>query len=406
MPYLTEDQLRRALTLADLTDPAYGPHCMQHLVAGATGALRERWGCPVLVHRASRVVAVADNYDALGYPPDGPARESPLHALRRRAAPAAQPDLGGRARRRCASWRRRAPDDVLVCAPGLVYRRDAIDRLHVGEPHQLDLWRVTRAADGAARPRGDDRRGRRGAAARARAGARSRRATPTRSDGREVEVLAGGEWVELLECGLAHPRVLAAGGLGRRTRGWRMGIGLDRARRCCARASATSGCCARDDPRVARQMRDLERLPRGLGAAARAARHEHRRARAGLTDEDLGDRVRGALSAEQAEWVEEVAVAARDAGGRAAGRRPRAHRHRRGPGEPARARRPAPPDALAGQGRGQRAARPHLRRAARGQRTRVGGAHRGAGLERLLAPVGGDRVGVEVADLACSPRDA
>jgi phenylalanyl-tRNA synthetase alpha chain len=31
----------------------------------------------------------------------------------------------------------------------------------------------------------------------------------------------------------------------------------------------------------------------------------------GLTDEDLGDRVRGALSAEQAEWVEEVAVAAR-----------------------------------------------------------------------------------------------
>ena len=38
----------------------------------------------------------------------------------------------------------------------------------------------------------------------------------------------------------------------------------------------------------------------------------------GLTDEDLGDRVRGALSAEQAEWVEEVAVAARTPGGRAA----------------------------------------------------------------------------------------
>ena len=76
MPYLTEEQLARALTLADLTDPAYGPHCMQQLVAGATGALRERWGCPVLVHRAERVVAVADNYDALGYPPDGPARES------------------------------------------------------------------------------------------------------------------------------------------------------------------------------------------------------------------------------------------------------------------------------------------------------------------------------------------
>src|SRR5260370_254211 len=30
--------------------------------------------------------------------------------------------------------------------PGLVYRRDAIDRPHVGEPHQVDIWRATRAA--------------------------------------------------------------------------------------------------------------------------------------------------------------------------------------------------------------------------------------------------------------------
>jgi phenylalanyl-tRNA synthetase alpha chain len=66
VPYLTEQQLARALTLADLTDPAYGPHCMQQLVAGATGALRERWACPVLVQRAGRVVPVADNDDALG----------------------------------------------------------------------------------------------------------------------------------------------------------------------------------------------------------------------------------------------------------------------------------------------------------------------------------------------------
>jgi phenylalanyl-tRNA synthetase alpha chain len=29
--------------------------------------------------------------------------------------------------------------------PGLVWRRDAIDRLHVGEPHQLDLWARHRA---------------------------------------------------------------------------------------------------------------------------------------------------------------------------------------------------------------------------------------------------------------------
>ena len=41
-------------------------------------------------------------------------------------------------------------------------------------------------------------------------------------------MLAGGEWVELLECGLAHPHVLAAGGLAGHS-GLAMGIGLDRA---------------------------------------------------------------------------------------------------------------------------------------------------------------------------------
>src|SRR5512132_3014510 len=115
---------------------------MQALVTGATGALRERWGCPVLVHRAERVVPVCDNYDALGYPPDGPARDSrytryvDTGRLLRSQMSAAVPS----ALRTLAPS---APDDVLVCAPGLVYRRDAIDRLHVGEPHQLDLWRVT-----------------------------------------------------------------------------------------------------------------------------------------------------------------------------------------------------------------------------------------------------------------------
>src|SRR5688500_13190744 len=35
-------------------------------------------------------------------------------------------------------------DDVLLVCPGIVYRRDAIDRLHTGTPHQLDLWRISR----------------------------------------------------------------------------------------------------------------------------------------------------------------------------------------------------------------------------------------------------------------------
>ena len=190
MSYLTPVQLRRALTLADLTDPAYGPHCMQQLVAGATDALRLRWGCPVLVHRASRVVAVEDNYDALGYPPDGPARETrytryvDAGRLLRSQTSAAVPS----ALRQLAPT---APDDVLVCAPGLVYRRDAIDRLHVGEPHQLDLWRIS-----ARRMATADLDAMVAAVVEALLpGARWRTlpaSHPYTQDGREVEVLAGG----------------------------------------------------------------------------------------------------------------------------------------------------------------------------------------------------------------------
>jgi phenylalanyl-tRNA synthetase alpha chain len=306
MSYLTEAQLRRALTLADLTDPAYGPHCMQQLVADATAALRARWNCPVLVHRASRVVGVADNYDALSYPPDGPARESRytryldagrlLRSQTSAAIPSALRELAPS-----------APDDVLVCAPGLVYRRDVIDRLHVGEPHQLDLWRVSARRMG---PRDLDAM----IAAVVEAllpGMRWRAipaSHPYTQAGREVEVLAGGEWVELLECGLAHPHVLAAGGLGAHS-GLAMGIGMDRATML-RKGIGDIRLLRCDDPRVARQMADLSAY-REVSSQPPARRDMSIACTPGLRDEDLGDRVRGALSAEQAEWVEEVAVTAR-----------------------------------------------------------------------------------------------
>jgi phenylalanyl-tRNA synthetase alpha chain len=306
MSYLTQDQLRRALTLADLTDPAYGPHCMQQLVSAAGTALIARWGCPVLVHRASRVVAVADNYDALGYPPDGPARESrytryvDAGRLLRSQTSAAIPS----ALRELAPT---LPDDVLVCAPGLVYRRDAIDRLHVGEPHQLDLWRVT-----ARRMAARDLEEMIAAVVDALLPGAQWRAIPAShpytQDGREVEVLAGGEWVELLECGLAHPHVLAAGGLGGHG-GLAMGIGLDRAVML-RKGIADIRLLRSDDPRVAAQMRDLEAY-REVSAQPSARRDMSIACAPGLIDEDLGDRVRDALSDEQAEWVEEVAVASR-----------------------------------------------------------------------------------------------
>ena len=72
--HISERQLAEALALPDLTDAAYGPHCMQSLVADAIAVLSEAWSAATVVSRGERIVTLAENYDLLGYPSDGPAR--------------------------------------------------------------------------------------------------------------------------------------------------------------------------------------------------------------------------------------------------------------------------------------------------------------------------------------------
>jgi phenylalanyl-tRNA synthetase alpha chain len=306
MSYMTDQQLTRALTLPDLTDPGYGPHCMQQLVAGASTALTARWGCGALVHRATRIVSIADNYDALGYAADAPARERRytryvdaermLRAHTSAAIPSALRALA-----------RAAASDVLVCAPGLAYRRDVIDRLHVGEPHQLDLWRIT-----AERLAEDDLDRMIAAVVDALLPGARWRARPAIHPytlaGREVEVLAGSEWVELLECGLAHPDVLTAAGL-RGHHGLAMGIGMDRAVML-RKGIGDIRLLRCTDPRVSAQMHDLAPY-QPVSSQPPARRDVSVACPPGWTDEDLGDRVRAALGDAAAEWVEEVAVISR-----------------------------------------------------------------------------------------------
>ena len=67
---------RDAVGLRDLTDPGQGEHALQLLVREAIEALCKAWGVPCLVQRGNPVIPIEDNYDRLGYPPDGAARRS------------------------------------------------------------------------------------------------------------------------------------------------------------------------------------------------------------------------------------------------------------------------------------------------------------------------------------------
>lgn len=302
---LSAEELRRALSVRDLTDPNYGPHAMQLLVSAAREALRAAWGCEVRVHRQSPVVSIADNYDRLHYPPGGAARDARYSryvcdtALLRSQTSAMIPGL----LRRLAGG---PPQDVLLACPGLVYRRDCIDRLHTGEPHQMDLWRIRRGPPLTT----PDLRDMIGTVVRALLPGREVRLTaavhPYTTDGLQIDVREKDEWVEIGECGLALPALLEESGLApSHTTGLAMGLGLDRI--LMLRKGLDDIRILRSaDPRIASQLMDLEPY-RPVSSMPEVRRDVSLVLPEEQTPEELGDAVREALG-ERAELVETVQV--------------------------------------------------------------------------------------------------
>lgn len=298
------ESYRAALALRDLTDAAAGPHALQLLVAAVIAALREAWRCPVIVHRASPVVSTEDNYDRLLVPPEAAARDVRYTRyvgrglVLRTHTTAMLPGL-------LRSIAGAAYDDVLLACIGLVYRRDRIDRESVGEPHQLDIWRVAR------RPLGrEDLQEMIDVLAAALLPGHDHRAVPASHpytmDGRELQARNGERWVEIGECGLASPPVLDLAGLpGDRYWGLAMGLGLDRILMV-RKGIEDIRLLRSSDERVASQMLDLSPY-RPVSNFPSIRRDLSIVVAPGTTPEELGDRVRGALGPE-AEAVEAIEV--------------------------------------------------------------------------------------------------
>jgi phenylalanyl-tRNA synthetase alpha chain len=300
--YLDRAQLQRDLGLRDLSDPAEGPHAIQVLVGQAVDAVGRAWGCEVRWCRGPRIVPVSDNYDRLGYPAEAITRDTRYTRyvdagtmLRSHSSAMIPPAL---------AWLARQPgDDVLLACPGMVYRRDAIDWQHAGTPHQLDLWRITR------RPMSNADLDQMiaillGALAPALPRRHQPRTHPYTLDGRQVDVHHDGRWVEVWECGLAHPGVLAAAGLPGHS-GLALGMGLDRLVMLAKRIPDIRLLRAAD-PRVTSQMLDLARY-QPVSSMPAVIRDLSIAVPDGDDEETLGDRVRDALGTDTA-CVEEVRV--------------------------------------------------------------------------------------------------
>lgn len=304
-------ELQAALAIRDLTDPAQGPHACQIIVDEIAENLTAAWNNERRVVRGDRVVSLDDNYENLGFPADAVTRDarytryvSDSTVLRSHGSamvPGALRRLAGEAEQGTA------PRDVLLVCAGICYRRDSIDWQHTGTPHQLDLWRITRKRQmddrdltemiellvGAALP-----------------GARWRTVSkvhPYTVNGRQIDVWWNGTWVEVGECGLAAPHVLAKAGLDHAWTGLAMGLGVDRL--VMLRKGIPDVRLLRSaDPRVAGQLLDL--APYKPVSHMPPVRRDLSIVVGAETDSDaeaLGHRVREALGPD-ADAAETVAV--------------------------------------------------------------------------------------------------
>ena len=252
---LSKEALVKALNIRDLSNPEEGEHAIQLLIDKILSTLEKAWNCELHLYRETPIVSVYDNYDRLRYPEDGPARATRYTryvcdtALLRTSTSAVIP------RAMQALSDKLGKDDLIAC-PGLVYRRDSIDRMHLGEIHQMDLWRITpyemKSKDlhemillviQSVLP---------GIKYRV-----EKRIHPYTLEGLQIDVLYGDEWVELGECGLAHPEIIKENlpQLKNHT-GLAMGLGLDRILMV-RKGLKDIRLVASTHPEIAGQMKDL-----------------------------------------------------------------------------------------------------------------------------------------------------
>ncbi len=218
-------KLIECLEEKDLTNPSNGNHSIYLVMKKIIETLKDNLKCNVQIHRRSQVVTLSDNYDDLGYPNDGAARDSRytkyisdnliLRTQTSSMIPSIMKDLS----------LIDIDKDILIACPGIVYRRDVIDRLHVPNPHQLDLWLISERIKTK-----DDLVSIIDIILNSLIKNCEYKLTdavhPYTTDGVQIDVNVNGEWIEVGECGLASKSVLDLAG--KPLYGLAIGLGLDR----------------------------------------------------------------------------------------------------------------------------------------------------------------------------------
>lgn len=258
---MSPERLKASLAVPDLTDPRNGIHAINIVTSNVKRALEKTYsGVVVEEVRSNPEVSSKENFDDLLFPSDNAGRSS-------RYTRYVTEDTVLRTHTSSAipSWLKKASrdgvSDTIVVLPGMCYRRDVVDKIHCGEPHQMDVWRIKRGLPrfvrsdlihlietilGCVIP---------GCKYRA-----NEVEHPYTIHGLEVEVFVNGSWLEVLECGEAHPTILRNAGLDpEEYSGLALGMGLDRLVMIIKDIDDIRVLRSKD-PRIKRQMTNLEKF--------------------------------------------------------------------------------------------------------------------------------------------------
>lgn len=146
---ISSEKLEEYLEIPDLTlDPVDGerPHAVRLVYLKMEEAIKKLWPeTQIRVIRNSPIVTKEDCYDNLLVPKDNLSRSSTYtqyvdmeHCLQSHTSaqiPAALRELA----KHYDDW-----EDVTILVPGLAYRRDIKDKMHLGVLHQMDIWRIVK----------------------------------------------------------------------------------------------------------------------------------------------------------------------------------------------------------------------------------------------------------------------
>lgn len=258
---MSPERLVASLAVPDLTDLQNGVHAINLVAYKIKQALEKSYVQTAIEEvRIRPEVPAKDNFDNLLFPTDNAGRSS-------RYTRYVAPDIVLRTHTSCAipRWLKEAStkgiNDTVVVLPGMCYRRDVVDKTHCSEPHQMDIWRIKRGNPHFDRshlihlvetilecviPECEYRA--------------NEVQHPYTINGLEVEIMVNGSWLEVLECGEAHPTVLMNAGLDPKLySGLAMGMGLDRLVMI-IKGIDDIRTLRSEDPRIKRQMMNLDKF--------------------------------------------------------------------------------------------------------------------------------------------------